>query len=624
MPGDSVALVCMPWHMLGSPSIQLGTLEGILRRAGIACTSHSLYLEFQSFLLSTQPNATTAFSIDDYGDICSRWMNLGAGDWVFAVPAVREVATVRDAAYVALLRSRGMPDELIEKLSALREVVPQFLSRCADEILATKPAVVGFSIVYSQAWASAALARTLLRRDPNLSIVFGGASCEGEMGPAFLAAFPEIDVVVRGAAEGVLIELVRSLMSESRPPPLPGLCFRDGPRIVQVPTDHTTSMPMDDLPIPAVDEYFQRLGGSALAQAILPQIPFESSRGCWWGMKSHCTFCGLNGLDMRFRSKSPSRLVDELCFQAARHGILDFTSADNILDMKYFATVLPTLASRGLDLGFFYETKSNLNEGHIRALRAAGVRSIQPGIESLSTPTLKLMKKGVTAMQNIRLLKWCAQHGIRVIWNLLYGFPGEDPAEYERMANLVPSLVHLEPPSSSKLEIYRFSPYHTDPAAHGLRLDGPLPHYSLLYDVDRKTLDDLAQAFEYSHLDGRDPQSYTGALRARVEEWNREALRNRGALTYRRGPGMVIVTDSRTTTTNGIARYTLGETEASVFLACESGATRRSIEAELARAGRRMLDANELDALLRDMLEARLVYEENGEYLSLALPRFCS
>jgi ribosomal peptide maturation radical SAM protein 1 len=620
MSNESVALVCMPWHMLGSPSIQIGTLEAVLRRAGIACTSHSLYLAFQDFLVTSGFAGASRFTLDDYGEICSRWMNLGVGDWIFAVPEVRDAAFEKDAAYVELLRANGMPDAQIEKLHALREAVPGFLERCADEILAARPAVVGFSNVYSQAWASVALARTLRARDQDITIVFGGASCEGAMGPALLATFPEIDVVVRGAAEGVIVPLVQSLIAGTATPKLPGLCYRDSAQIVEVPVDSSTQVAMDEIPIPHYDEYFRRLFASSLATTILPQIPFETSRGCWWGMKAHCTFCGLNGLDMKFRSKSPSRVVDELSAQAARHSVLDFTAVDNILDMKYFATLLPDLAAKQLDLGLFYETKANLKEAQVKALKAAGVRAIQPGIESLSTPTLHLMKKGVTAMQNIRLLKWCAVHGVRVVWNLLYGFPGEEPAEYERMADVVPSLAHLEAPSLSALAIYRFSPYHADPAAHGLQLDGPLAHYRLLYDADERVLADLAQAFEHRHVDGRDPASYTGRLRDQVERWNRDATRNRGALTYRRGPGMLIVTDTRTTTTDGVARYTLGEAEARVYLACESGGTLRSIVEELARFGCRTLEQTELEGLLRDMVEARLVYQEGGEYLALALP----
>jgi hypothetical protein len=56
------------------------------------------------------------------------------------------------------------------------------------------------------------------------------------------------------------------------------------------------------------------------------------------------------------------------------------------------------------------------------------VHFLPPGIESLGTPILALMRKGITGLQNARLLKWCAESGIHVFWSVIYGFPGE-PAE---------------------------------------------------------------------------------------------------------------------------------------------------------------------------------------------------
>ena len=56
---------------------------------------------------------------------------------------------------------------------------------------------------------------------------------------------------------------------------------------------------------------------------------------------------------------------------------------------------------------------------------------VQPGIESLATPTLKLMRKGTTAFNNIRFLADCAVEGVKPVWNLLVGFPGELAETYE-------------------------------------------------------------------------------------------------------------------------------------------------------------------------------------------------
>ena len=69
------------------------------------------------------------------------------------------------------------------------------------------------------------------------------------------------------------------------------------------------------------------------------------------------------------------------------------------------------------------------------------------------------MGKGVTALQNIQLLKWCKELGITVSWNIIWGFPGEPAGEYARMAALVPHLTHLEPPEyAGPISLERFSP----------------------------------------------------------------------------------------------------------------------------------------------------------------------
>ena len=154
-------------------------------------------------------------------------------------------------------------------------------------------------------------------------------------------------------------------------------------------------------------------------------VVVETSRGCWWGAKHHCTFCGLNGDTMAFRSKSPARAFDEIDGLTRRHGIDKVGCVDNILDMDYVATLFPQLAASGLQLELFYEVKSNLRYDQLLTLRHGGMRQIQPGIESFSDQVLQLMDKGVTGLQNIQLLRWSEELGIDCAWNLLAGFPGE-------------------------------------------------------------------------------------------------------------------------------------------------------------------------------------------------------
>jgi hypothetical protein len=111
----------------------------------------------------------------------------------------------------------------------------------------------------------------------------------------------------------------------------------------------------------------------------------------------------------------------------------------------------------------------------------AGITHIQPGIEALSTSLLKRMDKGVTAAQNITLLRYACAVGMSLSWNLLNGFPGDTLEEYEETLALLPLLHHLQPPLASfHLSIDRFSPYFERPEAYGMRNIRPWASYEAI------------------------------------------------------------------------------------------------------------------------------------------------
>src|SRR4029078_7898919 len=129
------------------------------------------------------------------------------------------------------------------------------------------------------------------------------------------------------------------------------------------------------------------------------------------------------GARINFRRQSAARVVGDLESMMPRYPGHDIDTSDNILDLGYFESVLPELARRNVQVGLFYETKSNLKKEQVRPLRAAGITRIQPGIESLSDDVLRRVRKGVSALQNIQLLKWCKETGLEVAWNILCGIP---------------------------------------------------------------------------------------------------------------------------------------------------------------------------------------------------------
>jgi ribosomal peptide maturation radical SAM protein 1 len=617
-------LVAMPWETVLMPSIRLGLLKAVCERAGFACAARHFNVDAMEhfFCASRAPGRSDdeAIGPDDYQAIAERTRS-GLGDWIFAAPPLRDPAAFEPDPYLALMRGSADPEWQAQADLALRlrELAPPFVEAKAREVVACRPRVLGLTLSFGQTTASLALARRVKALDPSIRVIVGGAACEGPMGIALLRAFPQIDAVVRGEADRVLPDLLRNLVDGGPLVRRPGLCFRDGDAVVAEPPQVLRAADLDALPVPDFDDYFTRLAGSSFRAQINEQIalPFEASRGCWWGQKHHCTFCGLNGDGIAFRCKSAGRAVDEIATLAHRHRVLRIQVLDNIIATEHLRELLPRLRDRGADLSLFWETKSNLTRAQVVALRDAGARSIQPGIESLSTPILSLMRKGVTALQNIRLLKWCATLGVLPVWNFLYGFPGEPEDEYARMAALVPALGHLAPPSGlRRLCVDRFSPYFEDPGHFGIELLGPEVDYRTMLPVDAATAADLAYQFAFRHRDGRDPERYVTPLREAVDAWCTHWHPGR-SLVYRRGPGFLSIIDRRPGMAGSVSDF--GPLEAATYLACEDGADAATVARWFA-AKDVAVSEGWVRGFLDELAIRNLVFVDGGKALALALP----
>ncbi len=393
-----VVLVSMPFAEVQRPSIALGLL-----RAALAGTGISSEVVYGNFVFAE------TIGLVAYQAMQSAPTDHLLGEWCFARGLISEpsedAATTREDEYLDLVlevRCNGFPAQLEQRKELMRWVRSK-AAACVDEIaeriVARRPPIVGCSSVFQQHCASLALLKRIRELSPQTVLLMGGANCEGAMGVATLQAFPWVDCVVSGEADGIFAQLCRVLLEQGRaadPSVLP--CgaisqahfrntFLDAP-------PRPVLRDMDALPIPDYDDYFDTLRASPLANLIKPGLLAESSRGCWWGERSHCTFCGLNGAGMKYRSKSPERFLSELAELSRRYGMRSFQFVDNILDMKYLETVVPELVRRQAGYSFHYEVKVNLKKRQMKLLADAGMKELQPGIESLSTRVLQFMRKG--------------------------------------------------------------------------------------------------------------------------------------------------------------------------------------------------------------------------------------
>ena len=599
-----VLLLSMPFVSISRPAIGISILKAVLAGRGIPCDVRYASLRFAERI-----------GLETYNVLDERVSDaLFAGDWLFAQHLFGDRLAL--GVYEATMRANVKAEEYRWIMDARAHVAP-FLEACLDDFRIADYDMVGFTTTFEQNCASLALARDIKARWPDKTIVFGGGNCEGAMGIQLHRSFPWIDFVCSGEGEHALPQLVEAIAAGGTGAGIPGIVYRDASgRTV----DNGRGAPITDLdavPPPDYDEYFGAIARSPLVHALRPSLLIETSRGCWWGARSHCTFCGLNGSTMAFRSKSPERVYAELEEFRRRYPVTHVMAVDNILDMRYFRDVLPRLRDRPLGLTLFYETKANLTKAQVQLLRDSGVLAIQPGVESLSSHVLQLMRKGVTALQNIQLLKWCSQYDVTAAWNLLYGFPGETVEDYEALAGTLDALWHLPPPHAvGAVRMDRFSPYYDEAKAFGMVNVRPMEIYSLIYPLDEAALANLAYFFTYEREDGTDPEHVLGDIPARVERWRRAAGCR---LTASRGPaGALIVDDTRPGARH--PRVVLPGVQGEVYTLCDQRHHRQGIVRAMA-SRYQVDDAFEtwLDAFLAQMVEWKLMARDGDEYLSLAV-----
>jgi ribosomal peptide maturation radical SAM protein 1 len=320
---------------------------------------------------------------------------------------------------------------------------------------------------------------------------------------------------------------------------------------------------------------------------------------------------------MTYRSKSASRALQEILWLSDQHPENDIDIVDNILDMKYFDRFLPELAERRPNLNLFYETKANLKKEQVRMLARSGVRTIQPGIESLSDPVLAIMRKGVSALQNIQLLKWCKELGVQPSWNLLWGFPDEPKEEYAVMADLVPSLTHLPAPQGiGGLRLDRFSPNFSEARERGLEVLGPVSSYRHVYPFSEEVLGNLAYFFSYQNREPVDVDLWVRPLLERLREWKR--VWSESDLFSVEVEGRLLIWDLRPGCRDPLV--VLRGLDRSLYRACDEARDAASLARMLATAPKRPPTLEEIETHLGPLVERRLMVSRKSRYLALAIP----
>ena len=602
-----VALVSMPTLSARFPSIQLALLKPTLERAGIPAQTFSLFMYFGERIGWRVSEA-----------IADVWPSM-VGEWIWTKAAFGTEIKARDQQYFreynhifkAICSAAGCT---LKRFQRIRDKdAPQFIEFCLNAVDWSRFSVIGFSVVFQQLLASLALARALKEKYPHIPIVFGGASLEDDIADEIMRHCPQVDYIHCGDAEVSFPEMVRRLDRGQSLQGLQGVMWRDKGKI-QYAGRSANFMAMDETPLPDFDEYFYARdegGYENYKDACEPMLPIETGRGCWWGEKHHCTFCGLNRSGMEFRAKSPDRVIEQLDQLARKYGIFSFNAIDNIMAPEYTEKLFRRLAEANTDLELHYEIRPNLSRTQLARLRKGGLNSVQPGVESLATNVLKSMRKMTTGMRNIELIKWCTYYGINCMYNILMRFPGETEEDYRLQAELVPRILHLQPPwGIVKARADRGSPMYEEPETQSVRRLRPALCYRHLFP-QRFNLNKISYYFDHDMSNVVDEEHYADLL-DRVAQWQGSWTDNgHPTLSYRKAISNILIEDGRRRKTR---TYSYAGGAAALYEYCADARTPRDIAAAM---GTQAWVQEALDDFVRKDLMVFL----DGRYLSLALPQ---
>ncbi|MFH2047556.1 MAG: RiPP maturation radical SAM C-methyltransferase [Pseudomonadota bacterium] len=628
-----IMLVNMPFVAIERPSLALGILSSLLRAGNINVTNlyaNILFLKTikkQDYILVEKIPPENSF-----------------GDWIFSGKVFPETNENSDDYINALIDNVPLFKRLDkatfkQRILTIREAGEAFVEEIARLVLSEKPRILACTSTFQQHLASLALLKTVKERNPDIITLIGGANCETIMGVATHKNFDFIDYVVSGEADDLIKPLVEAIIKYGINIPaeiIPYGVFAPLHRRSGYPGinkdnsgdgyPRADSQNLSKSPIPDYDDYFATLNSMPeLKKSVISSLPVESSRGCFWGK---CRFCGLNGSKDGQRIKPAERVLAEINTLAKRYGIDRIDMVDNVLHPKHLPDLFDKLTKQSKKYRIFYEVRTFLKRKDIELLHTAGVNWIQPGIESLHSKVLDIMKKGSSAWQNIQLLKWAGQYGIRSVWKIMFGFPDEQDEWYEEMAEIIPLLSHLEPPDAiNQVRFDRYSEYCKHPDNFDLELK-PFKSYGMVYRL--KPADLMAQTYFFedsnrsqkeatpllANLIGIRSRNGLEMVRNAIRKWRTnfwDKNYERPALFIKEKNPIVKIVDTRPVTNN--ISVELDELQSSIYLACDAAKNPDKLRKLYKADG---FSAQKFDSAIDYMLNSKIMLKIDNRILSLA------
>jgi len=267
------------------------------------------------------------------------------------------------------------------------------------------------------------ISRLVRKLRPELPVIFGG--WHPSLVSAQTLSEDFVDIVVRHQGEKTLVEILGRLESGSTLDLVQGCWFKRDGRIIQ--NSDRPATPLSALPAPAYDlidfDAYERASGER-------KLPYVTSIGCPYA----CNYCtDMVFYNRRFNPYDTGQVVEELATLVREHRLTEVALLDSnfLVDVRRALAIARGILQSGVRFHWSFQASTDLlcrmSDEDVQTLADSGVSHIGFGTESASPEILRRMSKAHQHIPDMfEAARKCQQAGIRVTYNLIFGYPGEE------------------------------------------------------------------------------------------------------------------------------------------------------------------------------------------------------
>lgn len=297
------------------------------------------------------------------------------------------------------------------------------------------------------------ITKLIKSKKPNIKIIIGGVFPTYHW-KEILEEEPQIDIVVCGEGEQVILDLLNTLQQESDLKTVKGIAFRLSDIIEKTPPAQIIRN-LDDYRVgwELMENYHYTYWGKKKAVVI------QFSRGCPYP----CSYCGQSLFWKKWRHRNPQLLADEIEMLHKSYGIevINFADENPSTNQQEWQKFLEALIAKKLNLILVGSIRADnivRDTEHLYLYKQAGFERFLLGIENYDEVVLDKIKKAGSISKDKEAIQLLRKHNILSMATYVVGFGEETTKDF---FNSLKQLLTYDPDQVQLLYVtpHKWTPY---------------------------------------------------------------------------------------------------------------------------------------------------------------------